>query len=127
MSTSRTAIKKKLEILVKSYVKTRDNYTCQRCGKKLEKSNCHASHIFPVSKGLMWAYDPENIITLCFHCHINFWHKNPTEAYLWFVTNFKKKYQYLTSKILAYKTREIKNYELEELYERLKKTLVQDS
>ena len=80
---SRSKIKKQLDKLVKDYVKERDNYTCQHCGKKVEGSNCHASHIFPVGSTSILQFEPLNIKVLCYHCHINWWHKNPIEAYQW--------------------------------------------
>ncbi len=119
-TTARKGIKNKLEKLVKDYVKQRDNYTCLRCGKKLEKNNCHASHIMPVSAGIQWAYDVENIITLCFRCHIMFWHKNPLEANEWLKKEYPNIYKKIQVKKTVYKPRPIKTWELEELYESLK-------
>ena len=117
--SSRKSIRNKLDKLVKEMVKERDNYTCQRCGAKLSKSNCHGSHVIPVSAGLMWAYDPENLIVLCFHDHINWWHKNPIESGDWFKSKFPERYSYLQSKKEEYKTRPIKDFELKLLYESL--------
>jgi 5-methylcytosine-specific restriction endonuclease McrA len=116
MKISRKGIRTKLDKLVKEYVKKRDNYTCQKCGKKLSGSNCHGSHVIPVSAGLLWAYDPENIITLCYHDHINWWHKNPLKATEWFEDKFPKRNLYIKSMELVYKTRPIKTFELEEIY-----------
>ena len=56
---------------IKSYVRTRDNYTCQKCnthGKDLSKSiKLEVHHILPVSKGGTTV--PNNLITLCSKCH----------------------------------------------------------
>jgi hypothetical protein len=38
----------------------------------------------------------ENILTLCYACHIHWWHKNPLEAAKW----FKGKYPALQRKML---------------------------
>ena len=93
--TSIKKLKKELMELVKAYVKKRDNYTCQKCEKKIEGSNCQASHVFPVSSGNRLAFDPMNIKVLCCHCHLNWWHKNPTQSGVWFRRKFPERYKYL--------------------------------
>lgn len=112
--TPRQALKKRLELLVKEYVKKRDNYTCQRCGKKVEGTNCHASHVIPVSRSGRLQFDPINMKVLCYHDHINWWHKHPVEAGKWFVDTFPERWEYLET---VYKegSKPIKQYELEEL------------
>ena len=50
MKTPKRKIKDKLEKVVKQIVKIRDNNTCQKCLKKVTGSNCHASHVIPVSR-----------------------------------------------------------------------------
>lgn len=87
--------KKVLMELIKKYVRERDKYTCQHCHKKVEGSNCHVSHVIPVSQGLRLAFDPENMKVLCYHCHLNWWHKNPLEGAKWFKEAFSKRYNYL--------------------------------
>ena len=94
-STPRKKIKKKLELLVKSFVKERDNYTCQYCGKKVTGSNCHASHVVPVSQDGRLAYDPLNLKVMCYHHHINFWHLNPVDSGRWFMSKFPERWVYL--------------------------------
>lgn len=32
---------------------------------------------------------------LCYHCHINWWHKNPMEAAKWFEETFPDRWAYL--------------------------------
>jgi 5-methylcytosine-specific restriction endonuclease McrA len=118
---SRKGIRAKLDKLVKDFVKERDNYICQHCGKKLSKEDCHASHIIPISAGLWWAYESRNIITMCFHCHINWWHKNPVEAGEWYRNTFPEEWAYLQVLKSQIKSRPIKTYELVELYEELKR------
>lgn len=87
----RSAIKKKLDKLVKNYVKERDNYTCQKCGKKVEGVNCQASHVFPVGSCSKLQFEPLNMKVLCYHCHLNWWHKNPLEASEWFESKFPER------------------------------------
>lgn len=89
------ALTKKLEVLVKLYVKLRDDYTCQRCGKKLEGVNCHASHVIPVSRSGYLRCEPMNMKVLCYHDHMNWWHKHPIEAGAWFTDTFPERWEYL--------------------------------
>ena len=50
MKTPKRKLKDKLEKIVKSIVKIRDKNICQKCLKKVEGANCHASHVIPVSR-----------------------------------------------------------------------------
>ena len=93
--TERTKLKEELDELTKQLVRIRDNWTCQRCGKKVTEQNAHCSHVIPKSKGNALRWDLSNLKLLCFHCHINFWHKNPIEAYKWFKNKFPDRYKYL--------------------------------
>ena len=56
---------------IKSYIRTRDNYTCQKCNthsKDLSKGiKLEVHHILPVSQGGTTV--PDNLITLCSKCH----------------------------------------------------------
>jgi len=84
------------------YVKVRDNYTCQICGRK-EYLNSH--HII-TAKCIYTKFDPEVGITLCSKCHklgtvsahstpwiIYEWlAKNKPEQYEWFLKNKDKVY-----------------------------------
>lgn len=107
-------LKKKIETKAKLRAKERDNYICQRCDKKVEGSNAHGSHVIPVSASQLLRFDLKNIKTLCFHCHINWWHKNPLEADEWFMTKFLDRYVYLIKH--RHDVKKWKRSELEELY-----------
>ena len=93
--TPKQKAKARLEKLVKDHVKERDNYTCRYCGAQVYGSNCHAAHVIPVSACGRLAFDPANLIVLCYHHHINWWHKNPTEAGPWFRDNWPETMAYL--------------------------------
>lgn len=93
---SKTALKKKLEKLVKDYVKRRDDYTCQYCGKYVTGTDCHASHVIPVSRSGYLQFEPKNMKVLCYHHHLNWWHKHPVEAGAWFTDKFPERWEYLT-------------------------------
>lgn len=87
-------LKRELDSVVGDVIKKRDNYTCQWCKKKIEASNCHTSHVITrKNKRLRW--DLKNLKTLCYHCHIQRWHKNPLEATEWFKNKFPDRYKYL--------------------------------
>lgn len=53
----------------KSYVLTRDNYTCQQCKGKLKDVRVEVHHIIFRSNG--GSDEQENLITLCIKCHDN--------------------------------------------------------
>jgi|9_EtaG_2_1085328.scaffolds.fasta_scaffold04369_7 5-methylcytosine-specific restriction endonuclease McrA len=98
MKSPKRRIKDKLEKLVKGMVKQRDKNTCQKCNKVVEGANCHASHVIPVSRDGRLAFDPINLKVLCFHCHINWWHKHPTESGKWYESKFPDRLEYLNKK-----------------------------
>jgi len=84
-------LKKKADVVFKKYIRTRDG-RCLHCGRT---TNLQASHTIPVSKGNRLRYDERNVITLCHHCHLNWWHKNPLEGSKWFKETFPQDYEYL--------------------------------
>jgi hypothetical protein len=84
-----------LDELSKSVVRKRDGNTCQHCKKFVEGSNRHVSHVIPVSQGNKLRWDPLNMKVLCYHCHINWWHKNPMRASEWFQMTFPDRWEYL--------------------------------
>ena len=94
---SKTVLKKKLEKLVKDYIKKRDDYTCQHCHLVVEGSNCHASHVIPVSRSGYLQFEPLNMKVLCYHCHLNWWHKHPIEAGKRYTDTFPERWEYLNS------------------------------
>ncbi len=95
MKTSRQKIKSKLDKITTDIVRLRDGNTCQKCGKLVFGSNAHKSHI--KSKGAYphLQFDLENMMLLCYHDHILWWHHEPTEAGLWFKKKFPQRYKYL--------------------------------
>lgn len=121
MKTKRKKIIDKLDELVKTNVKKRDNYTCQKCFKRVSGSNAHASHVIPVSRGNALRWDMQNIKTLCFHCHINWWHKHPTESGEWFKKTFPDRWAYLEKR--KYQMVKYSVIDLEELYNKLKENI----
>ena len=72
-------------------IKSRDNSICVRCGSVKKVA---ASHIYPKGRYRHMAYDLDNGVTLCFACHMGWWHKHPMDAYVW-------AHMYVGDKILA--------------------------
>lgn len=110
--TPRRKLIEKLDKLVMEKVRERDNWTCQWCGKHVEKRNAHVSHVIPRSKGYALRWDFNNLKLLCFHCHINRYHKDPLEAAEWFKGKFPDRWEYLEER-----RNDIKKWTLEELKE----------
>lgn len=50
-------------------VKTRDNYTCQKCGRHGEDRSTHAHHIVPFDDDPSLRFVISNGLTLCARCH----------------------------------------------------------
>lgn len=76
---TKTKLKKRADALFSEYIRKRDGY-CLHCGKT---ENLQCSHIVGRLNHHL-RYDPQNAITLCYACHIHFWHKEPLEASVWF-------------------------------------------
>ena len=119
--SQRTKLKNDLDDLVKLYVKMRDKWVCQYCGLEVHGSNCHASHVIPKSHGDILRWDPENLKVLCYHHHMNWWHKNPMEASKWFETKFPERWEYLKTK--KEQEAHFKEFDLEEMKLDLKRKL----
>ena len=68
-----------LDELFSLYIRTRDHFTCQRCGVKSKNVQC-AHFIGRRNKNCRWR--EENATTLCMGCHQHF-HANPLEFVEW--------------------------------------------
>lgn len=114
--TKRKRLIDQLDILAKKAAKLRDGNICQKCGKYVEGANAHGSHVVPVSAGMKLRWDLQNIKTMCFHCHMNWWHKDPRKASEWFKEKFPERDAYLDA------NRGIAKYSIQDL-ERIKEDL----
>ena len=103
---SPTWYRKKCVTWAKIEAKTRDNYTCQYCGKKAEGSNLHGSHILPEGSYPLMSAEPANIIALCAEHHLGgisprlnrqfeSWHSHPILFAKWFEEKWPGRYQEL--------------------------------
>lgn len=70
--------RKKVVRFSRMNVLTRDNWTCQYCGKKLPTSKLNYDHVIPRSQGgkTVW----ENIVTSCYDCNSKKENKTPQQA-----------------------------------------------
>lgn len=91
-------MKKENVELAKKIAKTRDWYVCQRCWND---KNIHWSHIINEARDHRLACNPYNIKALCYNCHLNWWHKNPIEAGLWFREKFPWRWEILQEQHIA--------------------------
>ena len=97
---SRKTLVRNLDNITAQVVKLRDNYTCQRCGRKYRPDNTKGSldwaHIYSRSRySMRWLL--LNAVALCCGCH-KFWHDNPTESGQWFKDKWPHRYEYLQGK-----------------------------
>ena len=73
----------KADSVFSTYIRTRDGWTCRRCGKKYEPptSALHCSHFQGRGKEAT-RYDEENCDAICFGCH-RYFTAYPAEHYMW--------------------------------------------
>ena len=96
VNMKRKTLINKLDKLSRAAVIARDGNTCQWCGKTVEGSNRHVSHVIPRSKGYALRWDLKNLKVLCFNCHLQRWHKHPLDAWEWFKSEYPKRAKYLS-------------------------------
>ena len=121
---SRKTLKRNLDETMKQVIRLRDEYTCQRCGKRYSPDNVKGSldwaHIYARERlSMRWLY--LNSIILCCGCH-KWWHDNPTDSGKWFAEKWPHRDDYLRAEKLK-PTRPIKDWELAEWLEERKQKL----
>lgn len=102
--------------MAKKVVQLRDHHQCQHCFKPASGSNGHTSHVLPKSTHGALKYVLDNLKLLCYHCHINWWHKNPIEAGMWFKSAFPERWDAVKDRK---RTRSYRIEDLEEILEEL--------
>lgn len=117
----RKKLKLKLDKLVGDYVKRRDGYTCQKCGRSEGVQIQWAHFISRSVSSVRW--DEENSCALCAGCHaFGFAHRRPKEFAEWWAARLGLE----RTAILELKARNrFKNslVNLQLLYDHLKKEL----
>lgn len=92
--TPRALWKKKA--IEKAKLITRKKGYCEKCGKRAKI--LHGSHVLSVRHDAT-AADLDNIMCMCYFCHIRWWHQYPMEASEWFKAKWPGRYERLESKI----------------------------
>jgi 5-methylcytosine-specific restriction endonuclease McrA len=119
--TPRKKISDKLKKITREIVRQQFHNKCAKCGKHIEGVDSQKAHIKSVGAYPHLQFDLQNMILLCYHCHIGWWHHEPTEAGAWFKKEFQDRFKYLE------KAKKIRTHhsvsDLEELYEDYKKIL----
>jgi hypothetical protein len=71
------------DILFSQYIRTRDDWTCQRCGMQYTPPTraLHCSHFQGRGKEAT-RFEPLNCTSLCYGCH-QFFTSHPAEHYAW--------------------------------------------
>lgn len=106
--------KRTVDNLFSKVVRARDG-RCLKCGT-VEKLQC--SHVLPRTH-LSIRWDLDNAITLCYRCHIYWWHKNVLEAARWFEETFPGRADELRRKALNPKP--VKQSDIDDIYDQLKR------
>ncbi len=110
--TKRKKLVEQLDNICKQIIYIRDEACCQVCGKPVEGTDAHTSHIIPRSKGNNLRWNLLNLMLKCFYHHINWWHKNPLEAIEWFKGKFPARYDYLMKhkeEVVKFSTSDLEN------------------
>lgn len=113
----------KLDRVFSLLIRTRDNWTCQKCGKfcpRESSSRLDCSHFHSRRKQSV-RYDPKNACAHCFSCH-QYLGENPTEFAKWIVAYLGENEASLLE-IRANQTTKRNKKDKEELYQDLKAEL----
>jgi late competence protein required for DNA uptake (superfamily II DNA/RNA helicase) len=118
------AIKRtKWDAVFSNYIRYRDNWTCQKCGKKYHERSAglHCSHFYGRRS---WAtrLEPANAMALCYSCHIYVGSFPMEHVDLWESRFTKKETDYVNSlhRNSKIKKRDIAN---DETYQKLRRML----
>jgi len=76
----------------KKNVFLRDNYTCQYCNQKIQKSKITIDHVYPRRKGGKTTW--ENVVAACPDCNVRKADRTPSEAGMKLAKRPKKPYYY---------------------------------
>lgn len=86
--TSAHRLKQECDALVRERVFERDGNKCVRCGRI---DTLAPSHVYPKGKYQRLRFIEINILTLCYGCHIPWWHHDPVSAAEWFLKNWPER------------------------------------
>lgn len=104
----------KADALFSRYIRCRDKFTCQRCGKYYPKGKgLQCSHFFGRTKKSV-RFDERNCIALCFGCHRE-WEKGDREGYRVFMIKWLGEKEFNALCIAAYNPQKV-DTKMVELY-----------
>ncbi len=83
---------KKLDDLARQVCYARDGNKSVLSGKT---ENLNPCHIYPKGRYTRLRWDLDNLVTLTWNEHLNWWHKNPIEASAWFREKYPDRYKKL--------------------------------
>lgn len=111
-------LKRKLWKEISFAIKKRDAYKCWLCGKAVDGSDAHCSHILPKGAYPRYEFEEWNLKTLCYHCHIGKWHKDPIMVAREFKRLHPKSYTNAVIKARNYPTKSLTTTYLMDLYKK---------
>ena len=72
------------DIIFSEYVRTRDDWTCQKCGNEyiqgVDSRKLHCAHLWFGRANIKTRWEPLNCVSLCVGCHIKV-DQSPADAY----------------------------------------------
>lgn len=77
-----------LRRLLREVVFERDGHKCVRCGKE---TTLAPSHVYPKGVYRRMEFDIDNVKTLCWRCHMKWWHVNIMDAKEWFEEKYPER------------------------------------
>lgn len=121
--------RKKCCEIAKKIARLKTNNICEYCGSKDRQT--HGSHIYSAGLYKNMSVDVDNILSLCWLCHMGglynvrtdkrfSWHGTPLEAMEWFMKKYPERYQKL-----KLRTQKIYKVNFEKKREELKKQLAE--
>ena len=81
-----------LDDLAKEVVYARDGHRSVKSG---ETGRLNPSHVYPKGRYTRMRWELDNLLTLTWDEHLQWWHKNPIEAGNWFKEKYPDRYIYL--------------------------------
>ena len=85
-TSKRKADTRALDQLCRDLVLARDGHRCRKCGKEASPGRggaLQSAHILPKGQYPALRWELDNLLVLCYRCHLHWWHKSPIDAWMW--------------------------------------------
>ncbi len=94
---------RKADVEFSKYIRTRDDWTCQRCHRRYDPPTqaLHCSHYFGRGRENT-RFDPENCVALCYGCHRLWGHGDLRDDYTAYMVKRLGEQAFKKLKIRAY-------------------------